>query len=379
MKRIICTVTNDLTYDQRMQRICSSLSKKYQVTLVGRQLSNSKPLPQKSFQQTRLNCLFNKGKLFYLEYNIRLFFFLLTQQTDAFYAVDLDTILPSYLVSRIRKKPCVYDAHEYFTETPEVVRRRPIQHVWEWVAKFCIPQMSACITVGQGLAEIMGERYKKEFLVVRNVPFRTQRAQSTQRKNGNAKNSTNFSVPILLYQGMLNEGRGLESLIYCAENLEEVKIWIVGEGDLSEELRALVKMLNLEKTVKFWGFVAPDELKSITSQATIGLNLLENKGLSYYYSLANKAFDYVQANIPSIHMDFPEYRRLNKEYEVFSLVPNLEISTLQAAIQQLIHEPESYQQLQRNCARAAAEWNWEREEKKLLHLAKSVFGNKKEG
>lgn len=368
MKRIICTVTNDLTYDQRMQRICSSLSTKYHVSLVGRQLSTSKPLSSKVFHQTRLKCFFNKGKFFYLEYNIRLFFFLFTQKTDAFYAVDLDTILPNYLVSQIRRKPCIYDAHEYFTETPEVVRRRIVQNIWEWVANRCIPNMSACITVGQGLAEIMGERYKKEFSVVRNVPFRTQRSRSPQNFEEQVENFSNFSVPILLYQGMLNEGRGLESLIHCAENFKGVKIWIVGEGDLSNELRALVKDLKLEKTVKFWGFVAPEELKAITSQATIGLNLLENKGLSYYYSLANKAFDYVQAGIPSIHMNFPEYQRLNKEFEVFSLVPDLEISTLRKAIQQLIDEREYYQRLQRNCALAATEWNWEREKKKLLAL-----------
>jgi len=373
MKKLICTVTNDLTYDQRMQRICSSLSKNNQVTLVGRQLSHSKPLTPKTFQQTRLKCFFNKGKLFYLEYNIRLFFFLLAQKVDGFYAVDLDTILPNYLVSRIRRKPCIYDAHEYFTETPEVVRRPAVQRVWEWIAKVCIPNMAACITVGQGLAEIMGKRYGKAVLVVRNVPFRMQKAQSSQKVEENAKNLKNFSVSILLYQGMLNEGRGLESLIYCVENFRGVKLWIVGEGDLSNKLRALVKDLKLEETVKFWGFVAPDELNAITSQASIGLNLLENKGLSYYYSLANKAFDYVQAGIPSIHMNFPEYQRLNEEYEVFNLIPDLEIPTLQQAIQRLIEQPEYYRKLQRNCERAAAEWNWEWEEKQLLGLVEEVI------
>ncbi|MEN0050523.1 MAG: glycosyltransferase [Bacteroidota bacterium] len=372
MKTIICTVTNDLTYDQRMQRICASLAKKYQVTLVGRQLSSSKSLSQKTFQQTRLKCFFNKGKLFYLEYNIRLFFFLLTQKTDVFYAVDLDTILPNYLVSRIKKKPCIYDGHEYFTETPEVVRRPAVQRIWELVARECIPNMSACITVGQGLAEIMGERYENTFSVVRNVPFRMQ---SSQRFNEESENFSNFSSPILLYQGILNEGRGLESLIYCVENLRGVKIWIVGEGDLSNELRALVKKLELEETVKFWGFVTPDELKAITLQATIGLNLLENKGLSYYYSLANKAFDYVQAGIPSIHMNFPEYQRLNEEYEVFSLVPDLEISTLQKAIQRLIDDVEYYRKLKRNCERAAVEWNWEKEEELLEKLLVSVISS----
>ncbi|MEL6717093.1 MAG: glycosyltransferase [Bacteroidota bacterium] len=368
MKKIICTVTNDLTYDQRMLRICSSLSKKYQVTLVGRQLVHSKPLTPRNFQQTRLKCFFNKGKLFYLEYNIRLFFFLLTQKTDCLYAVDLDTILPNYIVSRIKRKPCIYDAHEYFTETPEVVRRPKIQRIWEQIANESIPQMTACITVGQGLSTIMGKRYEKPFEVIRNVPFSMPKKEFLIP----FKNQKIQKEPIVLYQGMLNEGRGLESLIYCAENIEGVKFWIVGEGNLSQELRALVKELDLGDRIKFWGFISPEELKQITLQATIGLNLLENKGLSYYYSLANKAFDYVQAGIPSIHMNFPEYQRLNEDYEVFTLISNLESSTIQQAIQQLIDKPEYYQKLQKNCERAAMEWNWEQEEKKLLRLVESV-------
>ena len=70
MKRIVFAVTNDLNNDRRMHRICGSLQNAgYHVVLVGRKLKTSKQIAPKSFGQLRLNCLFNKGKLFYLEYN----------------------------------------------------------------------------------------------------------------------------------------------------------------------------------------------------------------------------------------------------------------------------------------------------------------------
>ena len=95
MKHIYFTVTNDLSYDQRMHRICHSLAANgYLVTLVGRRLKTSLPLPSKSFEQKRLSCFFNKGFLFYLEYNTRLFFYLLGKRMDTVCAIDLDTILP---------------------------------------------------------------------------------------------------------------------------------------------------------------------------------------------------------------------------------------------------------------------------------------------
>ena len=43
--KIYCTVTNDLNQDQRMHRICSSMTQMgFDVTLVGRTKSNALPL-----------------------------------------------------------------------------------------------------------------------------------------------------------------------------------------------------------------------------------------------------------------------------------------------------------------------------------------------
>ena len=170
---IILTVTNDLSYDQRMIRIGETLVEMgYSARLVGRKRKQSKPLKIRGFEQVRLNCWFQKGKWFYLEYNIRLWWYLLFHRFDAISAVDLDTILPAYWISRLKGKPCIYDAHEYFTEVPEVVRRPRIQKVWEAVARYTIPKFKYCYTVGPALAKIFEERYGVPFEVIRNVPFR---------------------------------------------------------------------------------------------------------------------------------------------------------------------------------------------------------------
>src|SRR3984957_16614593 len=153
-RRIFCTVTNDLNYDQRMIRICTSLAGAgYDVTLVGRESRGfwgawgagrggegrgrggegesresrgsrgSLPLAERPFRQHRLKMWSGRGKLFYLEYQIRLFFYLLTQKMDGICAIDLDSILPCYFISKLRSIPRVYDAHELFCEMKEVVTR----------------------------------------------------------------------------------------------------------------------------------------------------------------------------------------------------------------------------------------------------------------
>ncbi len=365
MRRIICTVTNDLVYDQRMIRICSSLAKAgYEVKLVGRKKADSPTLSEQPFSQKRLYCFFQKGKWFYLEYNIRLFLYLIFHAFDLICAVDLDTLAPGYVVSKLKIKPLIYDAHEYFTEVPEVVRRPQIQRIWAKLAQTLIPRIRYAYTVGDELGKIFEKEYGVPFEVIRNVP-EVYSVTSPQKPPGKTR--------VLLYQGALNEGRGLEAIIQAMPLIGDTELWLAGEGDLSEQLREMAMALRLDNKVRFLGYVRPQELKAITLQADLGLNLLENKGLSYYYSLANKAFDYIQAGIPSLHMNFPEYRHLQEEYDVFVLAESLDPSYLAGLIQGLFNDQSRYQELQQNCQSAAKTLNWTHEEQRLLRFYQNIF------
>ena len=179
---------------------------------------------------------------------------MLFERFDIVNAVDLDSLLPAYLISNWKGKACVYDAHEYFTETPEVVRRPWIKKWWERLADFVVPKLTHCYTVGPALAKIMGERYGVKFGVIRNLPF-------PQREMVKPSESQPLR---LLYQGALNEGRGLFEVIQAMDQLKYVQLWIAGEGDLSEFLRKEVDLRRLKDQVTFLGYLQPEELKEVT-------------------------------------------------------------------------------------------------------------------
>ncbi|MEM1121126.1 MAG: glycosyltransferase [Bacteroidota bacterium] len=363
--KIIFTVTNDLSYDQRMIRICTTLAAHdFEVELIGRNKPNSVPLITQKFQQKRFNLWFTRGKLFYLAYNIQLFFFLLFSKFDIIGSVDLDTLLPCFLVAKIKGKPCVFDAHEYFTEVPEVVDRPFTKATWEAVGNWIIPRLSYAYTVSATLQALFSKKYGIPFDLIRNI--------------AEAKESFNFEPsetqkPIILYQGVLNEGRGLENLLGAMTAIDNAELWLAGEGDLSNQLRRLASELKVTQNVKFLGYLPPKELSKITTQATIGVNLLENKGLSYYYSLANKTFDYIHAEVPAIHMDFPEYRAINQKCQIGLLIDNLAQNTIVTAIQQLLNDQDLYNQLKRNCRAAKKVYNWEKEAQKLVKIYQNLF------
>ncbi|MCB0534109.1 MAG: glycosyltransferase [Lewinellaceae bacterium] len=368
MPTIICTVTNDLSYDQRMQRICSTLAERgYRVTLLGRVLPHSLPLKMRNFEQHRLRCRFNRGMLFYAEFNLRLLWYLMRANYDATCSVDLDTLAAGCLAGVIRRKKRVFDAHEYFTEVPEVTGRPVVKLVWSAVARLCLPFYQLAYTVGPALAAIFEKKYRIPFGVVRNVA----EASPAPVKNKQAPQK------VLLYQGALNEGRGIEQALQAMQQLDGLELWLAGEGDLSETLRNMASELGVQDKVRFLGRVQPEALKQLTPQAWLGLNVLENKGLSYYYSLANKFFDYIQAGVPQLTMNFPEYRALNTQHEVALMLDVLSPEAIVSAVRQLLENPETYAKLQRETLPARQAWSWEKESAVLLQLWEQVFAVKK--
>ena len=132
MQRVVVSVTNDLSTDKRVHKICSTLQKNgFDVLLLGRKKNNSIELLPRSYDTRRMNLFFEKGALFYAEFQLRLFLILLFEKYSVLYANDLDTLLPNYLSSIIKKKLLIYDTHELFCEVPELQNRPYKKKIWQ--------------------------------------------------------------------------------------------------------------------------------------------------------------------------------------------------------------------------------------------------------
>jgi len=361
VKHILFTVTNDLSYDQRMDRICTTLADNgYAVTLVGRKRNSSLPLQLKNYRQKRLRCWFDKGKAFYAEYNTRLFLYLLFRKADAICAIDLDTILPCLSISRLKKVKRIYDAHELFTEMKEVITRPSIQRWWTKIEKRAVPAFRLGYTVSESIAEEFEKRYGVKYGVIRNVPLLEDGPDEPKGEK------------FLLYQGAVNEARGFEYLIPAMKQIR-CRLVICGDGNFMKQLRNLVREHGVEDKVDLKGMLPPDQLAPIARQAHIGIAIPEKQGLNQYLALPNKFFDYIHAGLPQVTMNFPEYRKINERYEVAVLLDDPSPALIADAVNNLLQDDVLHLKMRKNCLEARRSLNWQAEEKKLLDFYKSVF------
>lgn len=361
MPKIIFTVTNDLSYDQRMQRIAGTMAKRgYDVLLTGRRLKNSIPIKTEAYAQKRLACFFNKGFLFYAEYNLRLFFFLLFREADIICAIDLDTILPVYCVTILKKQKRVYDAHEIFTEQKEILTRPIIHSIWLAIERFAVPKFANGYTVNRSIADELAGRYGVAYGLIRNLPKPYPLPSidpSTERW--------------FLYQGVVNEGRCFETLIPAMKQVN-AKLVICGEGNFFEQTRRLIREHGLENKVDLRGYVSPADLIKLTPFAYAGITLFEREGMNLYYSLANRFFDYTMAGIPQVCVNYPEYAAFNKEHRVAALIDDTKPETIATALNNLLSDRVVYSELKQNCLEARETWNWQHEQNTLVNFYNSL-------
>jgi glycosyltransferase involved in cell wall biosynthesis len=364
-KRVIISVTNDLKGDQRVHRVAMSLMELgYEVTLLGRLRKSSDRNLERPYKTHRMRLPFERGKLFYLSYAVWAFWWLLFRKADIFLANDLDTLLPNFLVAKLRGKKLVYDSHEYWTEIPELLERPGTRRIWLWLEKRLFPRVDAAYTVSASIAQRYSETYGLEVKTVRNLPQRSKEEQMPWEQRGKQ----------LIYQGALNIGRGIEAMIAAMEHLEGYQLWIAGTGTEDVRLQELAQRAAFPERIKFLGQLAPAELRKFTAQAKLGMSLEEDLGQSYRFALPNKLFDYIQSHTPVLVSDLPEMAKIVSKHGVGKVLPNDHREARQIAdeILSICEDAQLGKKCSDQCALAAAELNWEKESEVLKEIFRSL-------
>lgn len=369
-KRILLSVINDLVTDQRVHRVATTLKNMgTDVTVIGRKLPESLPL-DRGYRTLRMRLLFRKKVFFYAEYNIRLFFLLLFRKADILVANDLDTLPANYLVSVIRRKILVYDSHEYFTGMPEIQGRPVVYKVWKAIEKYIFPKLHHVYTVNQSIAQLYSKEYSQSVQVVRNMPLRIQKPDWPDR--------TTLDLPvdkyIALIQGAgINMHRGAEEAILAMTYLNDTVLLIIGGGDVLNELHRLVADRGIEDKILFRPKMPYEDLMAYTRLVDVGLSLDKDTNINYKYSLPNKLFDYIQAEIPVLCSDLVEVAGIVKSWNIGAVASNHDPVHLAQKIREMVLDRELRLLWKKNLVKAAKELCWEKEQQHLVQIYKNLL------
>jgi glycosyltransferase involved in cell wall biosynthesis len=365
-KHITVLVSNDLEHDQRVAKVCATLQKlNYDITLVGRLLPGSKPF-QRNYPTYRFRLLFTSGVWFYAALNIRLFFYLIFKKTDVILANDLDTLLPAFLISKLRSKKLVYDSHEYFTEAEGLTGRSFQKKVWLKIERWIFPKLKYVYTVNESIAAIYRKQYLTDVKVVRNIPLLQELYTVKTREQLDLPPNKKI---ILLQGAYIDPDRGGMELVQAMPMLDNVLLLIIGSGRDIVNLKHLAETMKLQEKVRFMPRMPFDQLRQYTANADLGLSLDKPLHLNYTYSLPNKLFDYIHAGIPVLVSNLPELSRIVNEYHVGAICKEVTPTAIATAINEALYSP-SYPHWKTNAIVARNTLNWQHEE----NVLKDIYG-----
>ncbi len=359
--KILVSAFSNLYTDQRIEKVCETLHKNgYQIELIGNNWGGEEKM-EREYPFSRIKHSAKKLRFAYLEFQWKLYRELKKRadKNTILLANDLDALLPNVLISKKLKIPIVFDSHEIFTEMP-AIKGRFTQKIWQFLEKRLVPRMKYMMTESFSYAEWFNEKYKVNPIVVRNIPRKI--TENIDFPENNPK--------VILYQGAVNQSRGIPSAILAMKNIENAVFKIIGDGPKKKEYEDLVKKENLQDKVKFLGKLHPTDLRKITKTVDVGVSIEENGGVSYLYSLPNKVSDYIQARVPLVMINFPEMMRVYKDFKVGEIVENHDPKNLAEKINLVIKNGRNHYLSELN--KAANELCWENEEEKILNLFEKV-------
>ena len=355
---ILVAVTNDVSTDQRVNKVSNYLVEKgFEVVVYGRVLPDTFEVVR-NYSIIRKKHWFNSNFLFYLEYNIRLLFFLLQNNWKYILSNDLDTLPACYLASKFKNNELVYDSHELFTEVPELQGRKFVQNFWRKLEKIMLPKLKKAYTVSDSIAAYYEKKYNINMGVVKNVPY----LATNNREEQISFPTTN---KVLLYQGTLTENRGLKQTMLALNFIENVDLVIIGYGKEAQELLDFAKNQSVSDRVHFLGRIAHEKLHNYTKNADIGILLEEPAGLSFKYALPNKLFDYIHCELPILAFPLLEVKKIIESNDIGLLVENHEPRHIAEKIRTLLDDKNRIAVIKSNQRQIREKYCWEEEQKKL--------------
>lgn len=366
-KTAVITFLGNAFHDSRVVNLIESLNNiNYSVRTIS--FDWKTPNFKTLFGQTTVYKL-DKSKssiIYYLKFIFLLLKNLRKTKADIYFAEDIYTLPFTYYFAKKNKAKIFYNSREIYAHLAGLRNKSFVSKIISKIESKYISKVDVVLVTGQMDADYLSKTYNiNNFCVIRNLP---KLSEISNKINLRQLLSIPNDSKIILYQGVILEGRGIEKTIYAIENLQNVHFVIIGEGEFKEKFENETKNLEWHDRIHFIGVVDNKELLKFTAAADLGLALIENISISYYYALPNKLFEYIMAGVPVLASNLPQMMKIIDQYKVGAYINLENKSEIIDKLKILLSNNELLKEYKTNCLRAKKDLNWDKEFSNLKQL-----------
>ncbi|MEW6003826.1 MAG: glycosyltransferase [Stygiobacter sp.] len=370
-KKICIAFLGNPYHDSRVTNLYNSLVEDgYDVTVISFNWFSEEITNEKKYIVHEISR--KQGSLFfYLSFILKLFFSISKTKAHIYFAEDIYTLPLIVFWGKLRKAKIFYNSREIYAFIGGLRNRPILQKFITSIEKYFIQKVDLVLTTGEMDTEFLKNFYHlNNVITVRNIPlYQSPTFNFDFRKKYNIPNEKK----ILLYQGILIDGRGIAIVIRALQKIQNAVFILLGDGSEKVKYINLAKKLNVNDKVFFAGSIPQNELINYTSSADIGLALIENISISYYHALPNKLFEYIMAKVPVISCNLPQMKNIVEKYKVGKVINLENENEVVQTIQEMINNENQLIEFKKNCEAAAKELNWQKEYKNLQKEIMSII------
>ncbi|MBE0573181.1 MAG: glycosyltransferase family 4 protein [Ignavibacteriaceae bacterium] len=364
-KKVLITFLGNINYDTRCKNLYDNFSaNKFDVEFLGFDWMTD------GFSETHGDVSIfklKKGFLslsFYLKFIWHIKLKLLNTKASIIFAEDIYTLPFAVIFGKLKRAKIYYDSRELFGYLAGLKEKKIKQAFWKLTEKFFIKKADYVMVTGPMDGEFLKKEYGiKNLILLRNLP---RYYKSELKLDLHSHLQIDKTKKIILYQGVLLKGRGIEKIYAVLNELSDHVFVIAGGGEYEEYYKKLAAEMDVNDKVFFLGKLTQEDLPKITASVDIGVSLIENLSISYYHALPNKLFEYIMADVPVIVSDLPQMKEIVDKYDVGFAVDIDNKAELIDALKKLADDTHLYESKKQNCHIASQELNWEKEVTNLL-------------
>jgi len=329
MKNIAIVFLGDFFYDARSINMALSLQKKYNVYIISTSKNKRRDLLFSKINFISID-LPSKGLLKYWGFYKKTLQALNRLNLCSIIAGDLYSLASSICAKN--KKCVIYDCREIYFDLA-AHNHRPLRKVFSFYYESFLLKFAdkIIVTALSDLHFLQKKHYKHKHLiwnVVHNFPaFLKQQPL----KISAPKNNT-----LIVYQGALQDNRGIKQLIYLSSLMPSVSAVIIGGGGQQQKYIDYAQKLNVLNKTIFINQTYYIDLLNYTCLCDIGWAVIKDVGKSNHFALPNKLFEYGMCDLPTIASPLPNMQKVINKHSLGVIVPESDVKKQIKAVQFLM-------------------------------------------